>query len=268
MKRLIAWPIVLALVLGGCGDGKSGDEGAAKDPFRAVPQKTIIAPVDKAGPRWEVVASFSGTQPATKTVSVAKGAIQWRVRWRCESGRLAVSISPAPRTGSARGASNCPKGGQQSWVVTGRHDVRVNASGRWSMVVEQEVDTALKEAPLASMQSERAKVLARGRFYRIERKGRGSAVLYRLASGRLALRLENFATDANTDLFVWLSESRRPKNTEQSFRSRHIQTARLKSTLGDQNYLLPRRLNPNRIRSIVIWCEPVRIAYTAAALVR
>ncbi|MBA3746209.1 MAG: hypothetical protein H0W96_01790 [Solirubrobacterales bacterium] len=59
----------------------------------------------------------------------------------------------------------------------------------------------------------RDKVLARGSFYKIERKGRGSATLYRLPGGRLALRMADFATESNTDLFVWLSEARRPRTT-------------------------------------------------------
>ena len=40
----------------------------------------------------------------------------------------------------------------------------------------------------------------------------------------------------------------------------------LKSTIGDQNYLIPAAVDASEIRSIVIWCVPVRIAYTAASL--
>ncbi len=43
---------------------------------------------------------------------------------------------------------------------------------------------------------------------------------------------------------------------------------RLEATLGDQNYLLPRDVDASKLRSIVIWCEPVQIAYTAATLTR
>ncbi len=118
------------------------------------------------------------------------------------------------------------------------------------------------------MEASGAKVLARGDFYKIERKGLGSATLYRLANGRLALRMEGFRTDANTDLFVWLSEARRPRTTRAAFAARHVEFAGLKSTLGDQNYLLPRSADAAKIRSIVIWCEPVQIAYTAATLTR
>jgi hypothetical protein len=45
-----------------------------------------------------------------------------------------------------------------------------------------------------------------------------------------------------------------------------VQIASLKSTLGSQNYVLPASVDEGSIRSIVIWCEPVRIAYAAATL--
>ena len=40
----------------------------------------------------------------------------------------------------------------------------------------------------------------------------------------------------------------------------------LKSTLGNQNYLLPPGTTEADVRSIIIWCEPQRFAYAAAAL--
>ena len=109
-------------------------------------------------------------------------------------------------------------------------------------------------------------MVASGRLYPIERRGRGKAVLYELPSGRLALRLEDFETSANTDLFVWLSEAERPRTTKQALRSEHTEFALLKSTIGDQNYLLPKNADADSIGSIVIWCQPIRIAYTAATL--
>ena len=259
---------LVAIVLAGCG-GDGEDTSARDDPFRALPKETIVAPADKAAPRWEPVASLRGSGAATKTVAIADDAIQWRARWRCESaGRMTVSIAPPPRSGPAGRSGDCPGGARQSWVTAGPQRLSVRAAGRWSVVVEQEVDTALREPPTAAMRSPGARVLARGSFFKIERKGAGTATLYQLPKGRLALRLEGFATDANTDLFVWLSEARRPRTTRASFEARHTQVALLKSTLGDQNYLLPRGTDASRIRSIVIWCAPVRIAYTAATLAR
>ena len=124
----------------------------------------------------------------------------------------------------------------------------------------------IAEPPLAAMRAEDAEVAAGGSFYPIERRGRGKVDLYRLAGGRLALCLEGFDTAANTDLFVWLSEARRPRTTKQALRSHHVELAPHKVTKGSQNYLLPESADADSIRSIVIWCEPIRIAYTAATL--
>jgi hypothetical protein len=257
---------ILALAAGGCGSDESSSAGTTEDIFRAVPRGTVVAPTDKAAPRWEALATFSGSGDATRELAISKDAIQWRARWRCETGRLAVSVSPRPRSGPAGTSGRCPGSGRQSWVTTGRQQLAVRAPGSWRVVVEQEVDTPLRERPTAAMRSSGAKVVARGSFYEIERKGRGSATLYRLPGGRLALRMANFATDSNTDLFVWLSEARRPQTTRAAFQARHTEIALLKSTLGDQNYLLPRGTVASRVRSIVIWCQPVQIAYTGATL--
>ncbi len=48
----------------------------------------------------------------------------------------------------------------------------------------------------------------------------------------------------------------------------HTEITLLKPTIGSQNYLLPQDADADSIRSIVIWCEPVRFAYTAASLKR
>ena len=45
-----------------------------------------------------------------------------------------------------------------------------------------------------------------------------------------------------------------------------VSIGNLKSTLGDQNYEVPSELPTDRIRSIVIWFEPVSVAYIAAPL--
>jgi hypothetical protein len=36
--------------------------------------------------------------------------------------------------------------------------------------------------------------------------------------------------------------------------------------LGNENYTVPTDLPSDKIKSVVIWCQPVSIAYAAAAL--
>jgi len=80
------------------------------------------------------------------------------------------------------------------------------------------------------------------------------------------MRFEDFDVSQNTDLFVWLSEAPAPKTSAEVVAAPHQVLGDLKSTIGTQNYVLPADLPPDRIRSIVIWCQPVAIAYAAASL--
>ena len=261
-----ACALACVAVLTSCGDDK---QRAERDPFATVTgEPGGSGSLERAAPRWERVRAFSGSGEAAEAVEISGGAIQWRARWRCRSGQFALALSRRSPGGPPRVGGRCPGSGSSSWIREGRHGLAIAATGDWSVVVEQQVDTPLHEPPLRAMPQPGARVEARGRFSGIERRGRGRALLYRLANGRLALRLEDFATAGNTDLFVWLSEAALPRTTKQSFRAPHIELAALKSTLGDQNYLLPAGITAERIRSIVIWCEPVQIAYAAAPLER
>jgi hypothetical protein len=140
----------------------------------------------------------------------------------------------------------------------------VEATGGWKAIVDQQVDTPLEEAPPPGLAG--APVLAEGAFYPVERDGRGTARIARLPDGRRVLRLEGFEVSQNTDLFVWLSEAVRPRTSEAAIGAPRVEVGNLKSTVGSQNYEIPADLPTERIRSIVIWCAPVQVAYTAAAL--
>jgi len=258
--------VVTGLLVASTGCGGKDEERA--DPFAKVdPQITKVK--DRAAPRWEPLAIMRGTRAEQRTIEVSKRAIQWRARWRCTKGkRLSMSVAPKPRSAPERPGGRCPGKDEAEWIQSGKQRLKVNAVGRWRVDVEQQVDTPLNEPPLRAMRSERAEVLARGSFGPVERRGKGRVALYRLPSERLALRFEDFSTSSNTDLFVWLSQGARPKTTKQAVKAPHNQIAVLKSTLGSQNYVLPRSVTEDDFRSIVIWCEPVRIAYTAAGLRR
>jgi hypothetical protein len=210
----------------------------------------------------------AGRGPTSERVSIAGGAIQWRARWRCRSGSFRIFAAPGPAGRRLLGQGRCPGRGEAQSIGTGRVRLSVEASGPWQVVVEQQVDTPIAERPLPAMRSPAARLLARGAFYGIERSAKGQAQLHRLGGGRLALRLDGFETSPNVGLFVWTSTAARPRTSKQAFRAPHSTLAELKSTSGSQNYLLPRGTSAKEIRSVVIWCEPVRIAYAAAALRR
>jgi len=268
-SRAVATGAALAaLVAAGCGGEEGGEQS---DPFEAVERSEAASNQRvraEAAPRWERVVTLRGTGETTETVTIAPGAIQWRVRWSCTEGRLQVTQTPASGQSRPLVSEPCPGEGRAEAIDSGERRIAVRGEGAWEVVVEQQVTAPLAEAPIPQMEAEGAEVVARGDFYEIEKRGSGTAILHELPSGRLALRLEGFRTFNNTDLFVWTSEARRPRTTRAALRSDHTEIALLKSTIGDQNYLLPEDADAEDIRSVVIWCEPVRIAYTAATLER
>jgi hypothetical protein len=142
----------------------------------------------------------------------------------------------------------------------------LQASGPWKVVVDQQVDTPLNEPPLPAMAS--ARVLSRGDFYDVEKSGQGTARIYQLPDGQRALRIENLVVNENTDLFLWLDDVDQPKTSKDAVSGQYWVLGNLKSTVGSQNYVIPPDVPIDRVRSIVIWCAPVAIAYAAAALTR
>lgn len=251
-----------ALALAGCGE----DDGAEPDRFGAIPKRTIVAPDDETAPRWQQIATLRAA--ATRRVVVSGPALQWRVRWRCDARRIAITVTPPPARSDGRATGRCPGRGSATWVGSGPYTVDVRATGDVRVVVEEELRTPLREAALAAVRSGAARELARGRFAPIESKGRGEAVLHELPGGRLALRLEGFATEPNPDLDVWLSTAPEPTSTRRIFRAAHTPVRSLKSTIGDQNYLLPKGTDAGRIASVVVVNAEQRIAYAAAKLAR
>ena len=259
MRRAAALLLAGALVAA-CGDDDRA--GAPRDPFAATP--TPAPRGDRAAPRWERVARLTGRGDDLRRFMIRADAIQWRALWRCSSGRLSLTSDPAPADDEALADASCPDRGRALLVDTGAIDLRIRTPGRWSVLVEQQVDTPLEEPEPPGA----GDPLLSGRFYGVERSGRGTASIYRGPAGRLGLRLEGFSTAANADLYVWLSRAARPRTSRAALAAPHQVLGLLKATRGSQNYLLPAGFSASDVRSIVIWCEPVRIAYAAAALRR
>ena len=258
-----------ALLLASCGGGGGGDGGDAIT-TTAPPTTATTAPRPegpRTAPRWETVATFRGEGPLrSEPFQILDWSIQWRARWTCRAGSLEVRTDPPPRKGDPIVDASCPGEGSAFPIHTGSLRLDVAASGPWEVVVDQQIDTVLDEPPLPGMDG--AVLVGEGTFTPVEMQGRGTARLYRLPDGRAAVRFEGFETSANTDLFVWLSEAADPRTSQEAVAAEYREIGNLKSTVGSQNYLVPTDLPVERVRSIVIWCAPVRIAYTAAPLTR
>lgn len=241
------------------------DEPAAEpsdDPFEQV-ERAEPEPEERprAAPRWEQVLEQAGEGSASVEFPIFEDALQWRAQWSCEQGSLRLQL-----TGSDEPIveADCPDEGEAFAIETGLVGLEVEASGPWTLAVEQQVDTAFSEPPLDGM--EEGQVLASGEFFGVERTGAGTATLYRLPDDRLALRFTELQTVASPDLFVWVSEAAEPTTSAAIFDTPHVNLGQVVTTLGDSNYVLPDGVLPEQVRAVVIWCDPLRIAYAAAAL--
>jgi hypothetical protein len=265
-RRTVRALVVLALALAGCG-GDPGDTAPNTPATTAAPVAgpTTTAGGPKSAARWETVTTFNGTGAfQTPEFTILPNAIQWRVRFTCATGTLKIHSIPPPRRPAPVVDATCPKEDSGYSIVTGPVRMSIEATGTWKAVVDQQVDTPLEEPLLPGMTPDR--VIAQGSFYKVEVRGEGTAKLYRLPDGKRILRFENFETGENTDLFVWLSEAPKPANSAEAVGTPHVEIANLKSTIGSQNYEIPASIPTEKIKSVVIWCEPVRIAYAAVAL--
>jgi hypothetical protein len=264
-RRLASLALGLTLVAAGCQSDRPDTAGKATEGPTTTSQPRPSPP--KASPRWETLTTFSGTGVLeTPEFEILPGAIQWRVRWSCEAGALRIGLTPPPRKPGPLVDASCPGRGDAFSIQTGRSRLGVEASGPWRAVVDQQLETPLDE-PLPP-EAASAPVVAQGPFYNIEKEGKGTARLHRLGDGRIILRLEGFEVTQNVDLFVWLSEAPRPRTSAEAVAARKVSIGNLRSTAGNQNYEVPAAVPLSRIRSIVIWCEPVAVAYSAAALSR
>ena len=270
--RLVVVLLVAAAVLTACGGGDD-DEEAATPVTTAVPFPTAlptptsltVGEAQRAAPRWEQLKVVTGNAPMEVPVNIAAGAIQWRVKWDCERGKMVINTTPPPPRSGPLVDSSCPDNGEGFSVLQGDIRLAIDASGPWKATVEQQVDTPLDEPPLPEMAT--ARVLGRGDFYNVDKTGKGTAILYELPDGRRALRFEpGFEVLNDPDLVVWLSEATAPKTSKEVDDSPHVEIAALKSTKGSQNYIVPDDLPISRIGSVALYCVPVPSIYIAASV--
>ena len=215
-------------------------------------------------PWWQGVRNLSGTATgASTTFAIGSGVSQWRIRWSCTTGRLLAQIADvsAPLIDSS-----CPGTGTAYSTRTGATQLHVSASAAWTAQIAQEVDVPLVEPPLQAMTAPGSHDVRTGSFYGIAQKSVGRLTVYRLATGRYALRLTNFYVSPNIDLQLRLDPLRAPHSTRQYLATRSVLVAPLPVTAGSLNFVVPAGTNPLRYGSIVIWCPTIVSAYAAVTL--
>jgi hypothetical protein len=109
-------------------------------------------------------------------------------------------------------------------------------------------------------------VLLEGSFYDIIHVGGGQAVVYQLDDGSRILRLQDFEVDNGPDLHVYLVPVTPVPSSIGTEIPGSVDLGKLKGNIGDQNYEIPADLDLSQFQSVVIWCQPFRVPFIAAAL--
>ena len=279
--RLLAAGAVLTILASACGGGGSGSKTATVN-TRPSATPTTGAGVNfdtpppsapgtrKSQPYWTPIATLDGSgNSTTKTFSIDNAALQWRVSWHCETAPFTiVSLNSAGQESKRKlaDALSCPKDGEGFSADKGTQSLKVTTGGAWKAVVEQQVETPLIEPAPANLSS--AKLLGTAKIYNVDREGEGTAKIYEMPNGTRLIRLEDFFVSINSDLELRLSELPKPTSTDEVARNPWKLVAPLKATVGNMNYEVPRDVDVNQFKSIVIWCEITRNAYAAASIQR
>lgn len=220
----------------------------------------------RSWPWWQDVTSLEGMgKGQTDPFTIGEDALQWRLRGKCQSGRLVVTEPSQPKPLLTAACNGAPT----EYAITskaGTKRLQVSAEGPWQLEVDQQVDVPLVETPLPAMSAPDTTVVAKGDFYRMDQTGQGTITVYRLADGTYALRLDDFYVTANIDLEIRLHPLEAPKTTEDYLSAPAPLAAPLDITAGSLNSMLPKDIDPTKFRSVVIWCPLVTSAYAGATL--
>lgn len=127
--------------------------------------------------------------------------------------------------------------------------------------------TGNEAAESGTSQSEPVK-LKSGEFHDQDRfhKGSGKAGVYRLPDGSYLLRLEDFKVTNGPDLRVILTPGANPEGPGDVTAPGHVELAKLKGNIGNQNYVVPADADISSFQSVVIYCKPFRVIFSVAPL--
>ncbi len=218
----------------------------------------------RSSPWWQDLTTLDGSGTMTSaSFTIPSGAIQWRVKWTCDTGHLVVRVPKQVRP-VVDGA--CPGGTEGYSVQKGLQTVQVTADGPWHLQIAQQVDVPLVEPPLPAMTAAGATTVGTGTFYNIDKTGMGKVTIYHQADGRYSARLEDFFVSPNVDLELRMSTLDAPHSSQEFSNAPNEIVATMDVTAGSVNYVFPDGVDPGKYKSIVVWCVPIKSAYAAATL--
>jgi hypothetical protein len=126
--------------------------------------------------------------------------------------------------------------------------------------------TEMVAEPMPTAMPAEPTVLAQGTFYNVVHTGQGTATIYALPDGARVLRLDDFEVQNGPDLHVYLVPTDPvPYQVGQEINGA-LDLGQLKGNQGSQNYNLAATVDLSQYQSVVIWCQPFRVPFIAAAL--
>ena len=139
------------------------------------------------------------------------------------------------------------------------------------LFIDDEVHEALplatspSSAPAQPDDQPTVRVTSTGRFRSYEHATSGRARVLELPGGRRYVRFDRFRTSNGPALKVYLSAAP-ASGPGDAFDDRYVNLGDLKGNIGEQNYAIPRDVDLDRYRSVVVWCKRFSVPFGAAAL--
>ncbi|MBI4240065.1 DM13 domain-containing protein [Candidatus Uhrbacteria bacterium] len=130
----------------------------------------------------------------------------------------------------------------------------------------QEVDEVFPAAPMSNESAEHEQavqsisqptVRAQGAFVTHAHEVQGTAKLIEQGDVR-TLRFEDFETINGPDLHIYLATDISAKE--------HIDLGKIRGTKGNINYTLPASIDTKTYDTVLVWCVPFRVLFSAAEL--
>jgi hypothetical protein len=238
----------------------------SRDAFSAIGNKPATHTKLRSQAWWQDVTTLKGTGAGTSApFTIVSGAIQWRVKTTCGSGRIVVRV---PGKAEPLVDASCAKPTVIETTGSGPMRVQVQSAGPWRIDVGQQIDAPLVEPPRPAMTAPGASRAAAGSFYDVEKKAKGTITLYRQAGGRYSLRLEHFFVTPTIDLQLRLSTRGKPRTTRDYTSGGSKLVSVMDVTAGSLNFTVPAGVDPTKFGSVVIWCAATAQVYAAADLKR
>lgn len=136
------------------------------------------------------------------------------------------------------------------------------------LFVNQSVSEALPEVAAGSSTAaaDAPMSVLTGQFHSNAHETKGTATIYRLADGRLVLRLTEFETSNGPDVHIYLVAAKDVTDNETVTRAGFVGLGSMKGNIGDQNYDVPADIDLTKYAAVTVWCRRFGVNFGTAPL--